>query len=252
MVAWCTFARMQPTTIEHIKSLVTVAGAVGSFVVFSIGVSTYLRTEKWKRAEFLAKEMKEFLATPRVQKTLLLIDWGYREIQLIEDRPADESRVIVTRQMQTMGLRPHVLLAPGGSDPELFTVDDGVSGEGFSQPQAAIRDCYDAFLDGLERFASYVKTGLIDVPSLRPYIGYWIDDISSLTENADDAAWCAALLTYISFYRFEGVLWLFDAFGRSIRPSSSTYASFLKLMADQKLASQLAGTVKCEYPEPRG
>src|ERR1700756_40439 len=101
---------MLPATIEHIKSLVTVAGAVGSFVVFSIGVSTYWRTEKWKRAEFLANEMKEFFANPRVRKALFLIDWGYRQIQLIEDRPADESWVRVTREMQTMGLRPHVLL----------------------------------------------------------------------------------------------------------------------------------------------
>jgi hypothetical protein len=122
--------------------------------------------------------------------------------------------------MQAMGLRPHVLLTPGCSDPEVFTVDDDRSIVGFTEPQVAIRDSYDAFLDGLERFASYVKTGLIDVHSLRPYIGYWIDDISSPTENIDDAAWSAALLTYISFYRFDGVLWLFDAFGSSIRPSS--------------------------------
>ena len=238
---------MQPATIEHVKSFVTVAGAVGSFIVFSVGVSTYLRTEKWKRAEFLANEMKEFLTSPRVQRALLLIDWGYREIQLIEDRTADESRVIVTRQLQTMGLRPHTLLERAGSDPEVFATDDGVSRVGFTQSQAAIRDCYDAFLDGLERFASYVEAGLIDVASLRPYIGYWIDDISSRTENPEDAAWCAALLTYISFYRFDGVLWLFDAFDRSIRPSSPTYISFLKLMPDQKLASQLAQSVKCGY-----
>jgi hypothetical protein len=67
---------MQPATIEHLKSLVTIAGTIGSVIVFSIGVSTYLRTEKWKRAEFLAKEMKEFFANSRVQKTLFLIDWA--------------------------------------------------------------------------------------------------------------------------------------------------------------------------------
>ena len=240
---------MQAATIEHVKSLVTIAGAVGSFVVFSIGVSTYLRTEKWKRAEFLANEMKEFFANPRVQKALFLIDWGSRELQLIEDRSAAESRVVVTRYMQTMGLRPHILLDRTGSDPEIFTVGNGVSTVGFTHSEAAIRDCYDAFLDGLERFASYVQTGLTDVRSLRPYIGYWIDDISSQTENADDAAWCAALLTYISFYRFDGVLFLFDAFGSGVRPSSSTYLSFLELMADKDLASQLARTVKCEYPK---
>lgn len=238
---------MSPATLEHIKSLVTVAGAIGSFIVFSIGVSTYLRTEKWKRAEFLANEMKEFFASPRVQKALFLVDWGSRELPLIEGRSGDEGRILVTRQMQTTALRPHTLLERTGSDPEVFTVGDVVSTIGFTQSEAAIRDCYDAFLDGLERLASYVQTGLTDVRSLRPYIGYWIDDISAPTENADDAAWCAALLTYISFYRFDGVLWLFDAFGKGIRPSSSTYMSFLKLMTDQKLASQFAQSVNCQY-----
>jgi hypothetical protein len=240
---------MQPATKELLKYFVTVAGWVSSLALFLIAVSTYLRGEKWKRAEFLANEMKGFFETPRIKRALFLIDWGSRELPLIEDRSGDQSWVIVTRQMQTMALRPHVLLEGTGSDSEVFAVDGEAPGQGFSESEAAIRDCYDAFLDGLERFASYVKTGLTDTNSLRPYIGYWIDDISSRTENVDDAAWCAALLTYISFYRFDGVLWLFDAFGTSIRPSSPTYISFLRLMADQKLASQLAGTLKCQYPQ---
>ena len=238
---------MQPLTVEHLKSFVTIGGTIGSVIVFSIGLSTYLRTEKWKRAEFLANEMKEFFANPRVQKALFLIDWGSRELQLIEDRPPVESRILVTRSMQTMALRPHVIADRTGSDPELFSGSDGVSDTGFTQPEAAIRDCYDAFLDGLDRFASYIQTGLTDVRSLRPYIGYWIDDISSTTENADDAAWCAGLLTYISFYHFDGVPKLFEAFGYDIRPTSSVYLSFLKRMADQNLAAQLAKTVNCGY-----
>jgi hypothetical protein len=239
---------MQPATIEHAKSLVTIAGWIGSLVFFFIAVSAYLRGEKWKRAEFLANEMKGFFAAPRVQRTLFLIDWGSRELQLMEDRTGDESRVVVTRQLQTMALRPHILIEGFGSDSEVFSLDPSGSDTGFSQPEAAIRDCYDAFLDGLERCANYIKTGLTDVPSLRPYIGYWIDDISSPADNADDAAWCAALLTYVSFYRFDGVLRLFDAFGKDIRPSSVTYMSFLKLMKNQPLASELAATVNCPYP----
>jgi hypothetical protein len=246
---------MPPTTIDHVKSLLTVAGYLGSFVLLLIGVLTYLRTEKWKRAEFLANEMKEFFSNSRVQKALLLIDWGCRNIQLLEDRPADQSRVVVTRQMQTMALRPHILMERAsslieysGSDVETFVTDEAMSAVGFTQPQAAIRDCYDAFLDGLERFASYARTGLIDIGSLQPYIGYWIDNIYSRTDDPDDAAWCAALLTYMRFYQFDGVLWLFDAFGAPIRPSSATYVSFLKGMKDQRLASQLAQAVERVYP----
>jgi hypothetical protein len=53
----------------------------------------------------------------------------------------------------------------------------------FTHAEAAIRDPYDALLDGFERLASYVKMGLVEVASLRPYIGYWVDDIASPTAS---------------------------------------------------------------------
>jgi hypothetical protein len=119
---------------------------------------------------------------------------------------------------------------------------------GFTQEEVLIRNCYDAFLDGLQRFSSYVQAGLIDASSLRPYIGYWLDCISSPAENAEDAGWRAALLSYVSFYQYCDVVWLLNAFGKDIRPSSRAYVCFLKQMSDQELASKLAETVGCKYP----
>jgi hypothetical protein len=238
---------MPHLSVAEIGYAVKLAGGVGSFVAFIIAVSTFYRTERWKRAEFLAKEMKEFFAAPRVQKAMLLIDWGQRRIQLLEDRSAEESIVVVDRAMQVRGLRPHVLVSGDRSDPVAMELADKADSDRFTQPEAAIRDCYDAFLDGLERFGSYLKTGLTDVQSLRPYVGYWIDDIASPTTNADDAAWNAALLTYIRFYQYTGVLWLFNKFGWDISPSSQAYLSFLHGMQDQTLASALAKTVGCQY-----
>jgi hypothetical protein len=55
------------------------------------------------------------------------------------------------------------------------------------------------------------------------------------------------LLTYISYYRSTGVLWLFKEFGNDISPTSETYHSFLKLMADQDFARGLAHTVGVTY-----
>lgn len=218
---------------------------LGAAVAFAVGLFQYRRAQAWKKAEFLAGEMKDFFENLRVQRALLLIDWGVREIDLLENQPDGHNCVRVTREIQTSALRPHILLGGAGSDPEIFTLNGKA---GFDRGEAAIRDCYDAFLDGLERFASYAKSGLIDASSLRPYIGYWIEDIASPTEDLDDAAWCAALLTYVAFYRFNDVLWLFDAFGMNIRPSSSIYLAFLRRMTNQDLASKLAKTVKCDYP----
>jgi hypothetical protein len=238
---------MPHLTLDEFTYVVKVAGGVGSFVVFCIAVSTYYHTERWKRAEFLAHEMKEFFATVGVQRAMLLIDWGERRIRLLENVLDDQAVIPVNRAMQVRGLRPHVLVTGNESDSDSMVVKDGSDSDRFSQPEAAIRDCYDAFLDGLERFASYTKTGLTDVASLRPYIGYWIDGISEPTKSPDDAAWNATLLTYISYYRFSGVVLLFKEFGKDISPESEIYRSFLGLMTDQDFAKALAGTVCVTY-----
>jgi hypothetical protein len=215
-------------TMDQFTYVVKVAGGVGSFVVFCIAVSTYYRTERWKRAEFLAHEMKEFFATGGVQKAMLLIDWGERRIRLLENVPDDQAVVSVNRPMQVRGLRPHILVTGDeSSDSDSMVVKDGADSDRFTQPEAAIRDCYDAFLDGLERFGSYVKTGLTDVASLRPYIGYWIDDISEPTSSPDDAAWNAALLPTSVITASRGGRCYSVSSGRTSVPNQSCIDHFL-------------------------
>lgn len=93
-----------------------------------------------------------------------------------------------------------------------------------------------------------MESRLISAASVDVYIDYWVARITAPARNEDDAAWRAALLTYISFYEFKKVLSLFDALGRSIRPSSDRYLSYLTSMKDQEFAEKLADTVNCEYP----
>lgn len=250
-----------PDVLELPKFYVSVFGVALSLVAGIVALKSFLRSEKWKKAEFLAKEMKDFFGDERIQKTLQLIDWGVRRIQLSAPEADSSGKVVVTRALQVRALRPHIFLQKNVSDAEAadsdteMTTSDGETAasevgslEKFEPSEVAIRDCYDAFLDGLERLSSYIQTGLIDVAALSPYIGYWIDDIHATTTSHADAAWTASLLTYISFYRFEGVLCLFDAFGRGIRPSSDAYRGFLAQMSDQVYATKLANSVKITYP----
>lgn len=192
--------------------------------------------------------MKEFFATTGVQRAMLLIDWGERRIRLLDNVPNEQAFVRVNRAMQVRGLFPHVLVTVDTSESGGMVVRDDVESQRFTQPEAAIRDCYDTFLDGLGRFGSYLETGLTDVPSLRPYIGYCIDDISEKASSPADAAWNAALLTYVGYYRFSAVIALFMVFEKDITPQSQLYRSFLAAMADQELAAAFANCVGVEYP----
>lgn len=233
-----------PDPLQIPKLVVSICGLLLSLTAGVVALRTFLRNEKWRRAEFLAREMKEFFADERVQKSLTLIDWGVRRMKLF----ADGESVVVTRALQALALRPHILLNTSDSDLMMDAEANDVSQGAFTPSEARIRDCYDGLLDGLERLSSYVQTGLVEISALRPYIGYWIDDIHSSSENKMDCAWAGALLTYINFYRYQGVLWLFSEFGREIGPSSDAYRGFLKNMQDQDTAARLARSIGVIYP----
>jgi len=213
---------------------------------FGVGLIQYGQAQQWKRAEFIAAEMKEFNGNSSVRKALTMIDWSSRSVDLFDYGDAKrESWVPVDRPLQILALRPHKVANraeaqhardTGDRSPEQVAHSDHASDlettdasqRGFTVQQAAIRDCYDALLDGLERFSSFLDSRLIEVQGLKPYLSYWIDDIAAPTQDLDDAAWTFGLLAYIHYYGFSGVQRLFKAFGHDIRPVSQLFLSFEK------------------------
>ena len=189
--------------LEIAKLVVSIVALVGTLIAATIALISYRRTETWKRAEFLAREMKEFFAEPRVQKILQMIDWGARRIQLLDDKRDDRGMVRVTRQIQLQALLPHTVKRPRSSMEE--SADTGSNAGRYSPEEAAIRDCYDGFLDGLARLASYATPDLdlTRISQLRPFLGYWIETIHETPANDDDAAWLAALIAFIHFYKLS-------------------------------------------------
>ena len=57
---------MTDPQIEIAKLVVSIIGLGGTLVAATLALRTFQRNEAWKRAEFLAREMKEFFANERV------------------------------------------------------------------------------------------------------------------------------------------------------------------------------------------
>lgn len=238
---------------DKIDVALAIVGIGGALVVFVVGLVQYWGAQRWKRVEFVAQEAKEFFTNPKVAVALTLIDWGGRTVNLDPTGPGFTR--YVTRQMQAAALLPHPLMGTLASDAE---VAEDTDDSGFTARQGHIRDCYDALLDGFERFGSHVTSGLVEPRQIRPYLGSWIDDISAPARSDDDALWCACLLAYISFYRFEGVIGLFDRFDKDIRfdgpiakgflekveaspqPGAAQFVATLRVVVEQELAIQKA------------
>ena len=87
------------------------------FVYFLGGLLQYRRAELWKRAEFLAGEMKTFFADQPIAQALTMVDWTARRINLLNVKSEDpKDWTLVTRDLQNRALLPHKL-QKGSSPP---------------------------------------------------------------------------------------------------------------------------------------
>jgi hypothetical protein len=243
-------------SLDAAKLLLDVLGVVGAAVAFVIGLIQYRRAQQWKRAEFLAKEMKELGSDLRASTALTMVDWAVRRIRLYAvDDSKEQVRTLVTYAMQAQALRPHVIndansgeRAPGPQDAR-----DGANLRVYSREEALIRDCYDALLDRMERLGAYLEGGLLSVTDVAPYVSYYINDIAATTTDAIEALWTISLFTYVHFYHFTKVPVLFREFNHDISPNGSLFGTLMKTVApeDRQLAETLQSLAVQEFVEPR-
>lgn len=208
-----------------------------TLVVILAGLFQYWQSQQWKRVEFVAAEMREFLSRQEVRLAMTMIDWASRNVNLHGSGIDAKTWPLVHRSLQSTALLPHVIKKQTGSNDLAEVADSELSA--FTRDEAAIRDVFDTYLDGLERFGSFMRGGLIGERDLRPYLGYWIKDITNETADAADGEWACSLLSYIQFYGYENVQFLFAEFGYDITPAGPIYKRFLAQVADRDRAAQL-------------
>ena len=212
---------------DNPRLIVSILGFGGTITALLFGVFQYRRSERWKRAEFVAKEVKEFESNPVVRNALLMIDWGVRKVNLnFVPNEQFDNYIEVTREMQRKALMPHPYKTI--DDSECSGDDPEGPVRGFTSVQALIRDAYDALLDRLERFGNFVRSGLVSKEEFEPYLIYWLQSMTANEGSKEDRAWRLALLTYISFYRYSGVKHLFKVYGMAVEPGGATYEGIKK------------------------
>jgi hypothetical protein len=61
--------------------------AIIAVFVFARGLIEYRNAQKWKRAEWVASEMKEFFQDPYVRNAFMILDWKERRLPLLLAAP---------------------------------------------------------------------------------------------------------------------------------------------------------------------
>ena len=181
---------------------------VAALVAFMAGLVQYRRAQRWKRAEFVAKEVKDFKSDPAVHNALLILDWNEHYVELFpthEDR--SKRSVLVNDELLGRALAP----LPDKAAARLH--------EEFKAEEIAIRAAFDQLFDALERFEYFIQAGLVSRKEFDPYLVYWVEILGDRRGKRKPPAVLANLWAYIDSYYYTGVQKLMRRYGHDIRPA---------------------------------
>ena len=156
-------------------------------VTLLIGLWQYTKAQHWKRAEFVAEQMRKFEDNKLVRRAMKMLDFRESDIEVDGRRiPFDDN--ILARAMAYEDLRPP-------TEPD----------------ETEIRLAFCDFFDGLERFHHFVEADLITHDHLRPYLPYWYRRFT--TRHCKSQPVVDSIWTFIDGYEYEGVRELAGMFG---------------------------------------
>ena len=176
---------------------VALLGVIAGLIAFLVGLIQYVRAQLWKRAEFVAKEIKEFESKPSVKLAMQMLDWNARRYKLFPEKQPAEQEAVVTDKTLSSALVPHE-----DREPTVFT-----------PVEVCIRDIFDQFLDGLERFEHFIESGLVTHKEFYPYLIYWIKIIGDRNSGRKPPEFYDSFWKYLDSYGYSGVQKLLGRYG---------------------------------------
>lgn len=183
---------------------IQLVGVLAACAAFASGLWQYRRAQQWKRAEFVASEIKAFEEDETIAKALIMLDHNRRHIQLFPKPKEDDPQngfVEVTDEVITSALTHHRHRP-----------------KGFTAVEIAIRDSFDRLLDRLERFENFIQAGLVSPKEFRPYIVYWVRIMADPDSKRKRPEFYLSSWDYINGYGYAGVQRLFRRYGYDIVP----------------------------------
>jgi hypothetical protein len=177
-----------PTSLA--ESWLHIATGLGALGVFIAGLIQYYRAQRWQRAQTLSEELTRFQSDLFVNKALsMLDDYEERDLELFPGHEDPARRMVkVTTEMVIQAL----------FEADAYGTED-------ARRCDAIRDCFDRFFDGLERFVMFMEAKLMRTEEVQPHLAYWIQQLADPKESRKGKAFVAAATHYIKKFYFGEV-----------------------------------------------
>jgi hypothetical protein len=143
-----------------VKIAPTTIGALG----FSFGVWQYTKAQRWKKAEFAAKELDKLSSDSTLAMACLFLDWEQRRIdipQQFKSRTKDETFVHSWGALEL------------AMSPDLVPKDGR---DGFTWQEVMYRDIFDKFFTYIHMINHYLEINLLEKKDIA-VLKYWMEQV---------------------------------------------------------------------------
>jgi len=190
---------VDPTiTITNLKEIATLAIAVvgGSFALWR-----WMEDQKWRRVQYAQSLVTKFLEEKGVTKACEVLD-TVGEVEFEVENNSKKRHVINITDEFLIG--------------SFSTFDEN---EENTEDEILIRDTFDSLFGGLSLFQSHIEAGLIKLQDIRPYLEYWIRELSGHGKVHSEAV-ALQIGKYLQYFGYGPVLILSRNMGYYFKESS--------------------------------
>jgi len=190
---------------EYIESLdvdltIKALTLIVATIVAIKAIVEYRKTQKWKKNEFLAKEIKDFFSHKDVKKALLILDWNRIDIPLYDNEiPSNKTRSFLF--VDETHLENSLATNPNSE---------------FTDEETIIRKSFDEFLVKLSMFQNYIDNELIKIKDLKPYLEYWMKLLGDKNNSRKNPIYSEKYWNFINHFEYRQVKKLLKNFGYDI------------------------------------
>jgi len=187
--AWSNIAWSK---VEDALYYVTKHFGLTAIVGLGVGLFQYRKAQQWKRSEFVAQAIKDLESSERYRCAMKMLDFPRSTIACGGGVNIEFDDDVLTDAIPHESLKPY-----------------------WTKEQEEIRLAFCEFLDGLERLDAFVRSRLISVALLRPYLIYWFRQLT--TTEYKSADFRATIWNFIDGYEYQGVRRLAERLARGRR-----------------------------------
>jgi hypothetical protein len=127
--------------------------------------------QKWKRAEFVAAEIKLFYDNEIVSKTLQMLDYEarYYDIGIVDKAGKTRRTMVVQLKSEWPKTKDDISYVAIEDALRIYNVK-----RDFTDEEVIIRDWFDVLLANIERFEQFLKAKLVSEEEIVPYLRYYL------------------------------------------------------------------------------